>query len=105
MHGEAHRTVSDHDRRGRFVTGNQARDSRKARIAKRLQQLMDAYDTSPAYVQVLSVIAGHLDAAEHARGLQQRVLASNSARRLLAGIPRKTKPRSSLQELMAAAHD
>jgi hypothetical protein len=85
-------TVNGRDARGRFSRQNVEHRARRDRIAARLQQLCALYDTSPAYMQLLSVVAGFLDQAERGRSAVARTRASNSAMRLLAQVPRKPEP-------------
>ena len=72
-----------------FRSGNSEYRAKKQRIAVRLAQLVAEFDPSPAQRQLLAIIAGHLDDAERARSLVQRVRAGNAARRLLKDIPRR----------------
>jgi hypothetical protein len=96
-----HRTSSDHDRLGRFTSGNTDYRAKRDRIAARLAQLIADHDPTPSQKQILAVVAHHLDDAERARSLVQRVRAGNAARRLLKDIPRK--PGSPAPRLPAAA--
>ena len=101
-HGSAIGTASDHDRRGRFVSGNTEYRAKQQRIAERVQQLALDYDPSPSQQMLLAIIARHLDDAERARTAERRVRAGNAANRLLRQIPRKPEPPvPSLQELLA----
>jgi hypothetical protein len=87
----------------RFQPGNTKYRAKQERVAQRLAQLMAEYDTSPAFVQVLSIVARYLDDAERCQTVERRVLAANSARRLLRDIPRKKRVTPSLQAALAAA--
>lgn len=62
------------------------------RLAERLAQLRLDYDPSPSQLQLLRVVARHLNDAERASRALVRTRASNAARRLLADIPRKPEP-------------
>ena len=72
-----------------FQSGNSEYRAKKQRIAARLAQLIADHDPTPSQKQILAVVAHHLDDAERARSLVQRVRAGNAARRLLRDIPRK----------------
>jgi hypothetical protein len=80
------------DKPWRFRTGNSEYRAKKDRIAARLEQLIADYDPTPSQRQLLAIIAGHLDDAERARSLVQRVRAGNAARRLLKDIPLRQRP-------------
>ena len=75
-----------------FQSGNSEYRAKKQRIAARLAQLIADHDPTPSQKQILAVVANHLDDAERARSLVQRVRAGNAARRLLKDIPRKPPP-------------
>ena len=75
-----------------FQSGNSEYRAKKQRIAARLVQLIADHDPTPSQKQILAVVAHHLDDAERARSLVQRVRAGNAARRLLKDIPRKPPP-------------
>jgi hypothetical protein len=92
MNGLANGTALDHDRLGRFVSGNSEYAAKRRRIAERLAQLQADYDASPSQQQFLAIAARHLDDAERARSAYTRQRASNSAARLLANLPRKPEP-------------
>ena len=77
------------DRPWLFQSGNSEYRAKKQRIAARLAQLIADHDPTPSQKQILAVVAHHLDDAERARSLVQRVRAGNAARRLLKDIPRK----------------
>ena len=72
-----------------FRPGNSEYRAKKQRIAARLEQLLADHDPTSSQRQLLAIIAGHLDDAERARSLVQRVRAGNAARRLLKDIPRR----------------
>jgi hypothetical protein len=72
-----------------FRPGHSEYRAKKQRIAARLEQLLADHDPTPSQKQILAVVAHHLDDAERARSLVQRVRAGNAARRLLKDIPRK----------------
>jgi len=80
------------DRPWLFQSGNSEYRAKKQRIAARLAQLIADHDPTPSQKQILAVVAHHLDDAERARSLVQRVRAGNAARRLLKDIPRKPPP-------------
>jgi hypothetical protein len=96
-------TASGHNAAtGRFTNGNSEHSARKHRIANRLMGLVGDYDPTPSTVQLLGIIAGHLDDAERARSQLQRQRASNTARRLLAGLTkRKPQPAAAPIKLMS----
>ena len=75
-----------------FQSGNSEYRAKKQRIAARLAQLIADHDPTPSQKQILAVVANHLDDAERARSLVQRVRAGNAARRLLKDIPRRPPP-------------
>ena len=77
------------DRPWLFQAGNSEYRAKKQRIAARLAQLIADHDPTPSQKQILAVVANHLEDAERARSLVQRVRAGNAARRLLKDIPRK----------------
>jgi hypothetical protein len=83
------RTPGHDPRNGSFTAGNSGRTARKRRIAVRLEQLVAEFDPSPAQMQLLAIIAGHLDDAERCQTAIARTRATNAARRLLKDIPRK----------------
>jgi hypothetical protein len=88
---------------GRFLNGNSEYRAKQRRIADRLAQLLLDYDPSPSQRQLLAVAARHLDDADKGRTALTRTRASNAARRLLAGIPRKPEPQlPPLAELLMA---
>jgi hypothetical protein len=89
MDGTAISSVEGHDRLGRLVPGHSEYAAKRRRIAARLAQLVADYEPSPSQQQLLAIVAQHLDGAERARSLIQRVRAGNAARRLLRDIPRK----------------
>ena len=89
MDGSAIGAAEGHDKLGRLVRGHSEYAAKRRRLAERLAQLVADYDPSPSQKQLLAIIAGHLDDAERARSLVQRVRAGNAARRLLRDIPRK----------------
>ena len=80
------------DKHWLFQSGNSEYRAKKKRIAARLAQLIADHDPTPSQKQILAVVAHHLDDAERARSLVQRVRAGNAARRLLKDIPRKPPP-------------
>jgi hypothetical protein len=89
------------DRPWLFQSGNSEYRAKKQRIAARLAQLIADHDPTPSQKQLLAVVAHHLDDAERARSLVQRVRAGNAARRLLKDIPRKPQaPPMSARELL-----
>jgi hypothetical protein len=84
--------ATSRDRPWRFQAGNTEYRAKRDRIAARLAQLIADHDPTPSQKQILAVVANHLDDAERARSLVQRVRAGNAARRLLKDIPRKPPP-------------
>jgi hypothetical protein len=92
MDGSAVGAAEGHDKLGRLIRGHTEYAAKRRRIAERLAQLVADYHPSPSQKQLLAIIAGHLDDAERARSLVQRVRAGNAARRLLRDIPRKPEP-------------
>jgi hypothetical protein len=103
MDGSAIGAVADHDKLGRFTTGNTEYRAKQKRLAERLAQLNADYDATPSQQQLLAIAARHLDDAERARSALARTRASNAARRLLADIPRRPeKPLpATLEEYLA----
>jgi hypothetical protein len=94
MDGASVGQMSGHDpRNGRFTSGNSERAAKRNRIAKRLAELVEVYESDAASRQILSVAAAALDDASNGRTLITRIRAANSARRLLASVPRKPQPR------------
>jgi hypothetical protein len=101
MDGSAIGTAADHDRRGRFVSGNTEYRAKQQRIAEKVRRLSLDYDPSPSQQMLLPIIARHLDDAQRARSAERRVRAGNAANRLLRSIPRKPEPPlPSLRELL-----
>src|SRR5215469_6367296 len=93
MNGVAFGATPGHDpHNGVFTAGNSGRAAKKRRIAERLAQLVAEFDPSPAQMQLLAIIAGHLDDAERCQTAIARTRATNAARRLLKDIPRKLPP-------------
>jgi hypothetical protein len=98
MDGSTTGTASGHNRlNGRFTNGHCEYRARKARLAERVRQLTLDLDPSPSQLQLLPIIARHLDDAERGRTAERRVRAGNAANRLLRLIPKRTR-----EQLMTA---
>ena len=102
MDGSASGTALGHNpRSGRFTNGHSEYRAKKDRLAERVRQLILDYDPSPSQLQLLPIIARHLDDAERARPAERRVRAGGAADRLLRLIPkRKQAPLMSARELL-----
>jgi hypothetical protein len=71
-------------------TGNSGYRFRVLRKAKIRQSLIDDYCfDKPTHAVMLEIIVEALDAAKHARSHNDRVRSANTARRLLAQVPKR----------------
>ena len=92
MDGSAAGMAVGHNRlNGRFTVGNTEYRARQQRLAERVRQLTLDYDPSPSQLELLPIIARHLDDALRGRSAERRVRAGNAANRLLRLIPRRTR--------------
>ena len=97
MDGSAIGAVAGHDERsGRFTNGHSEYRARKDRLAERERQLTLDYDPSPSQLELLPIIARHLDDALRGRSAERRVRAGNAADRLLRLIPKRKRPEAPL---------
>jgi len=100
MDGSASGTAAAHDEAtGKFLVGNSEYRARQKRLADRLAQLLIDFDPSPSQRMLMPIICRHLDDAERGRTAVSRTRASNTARRLLKDIPRKSEPALPHREL------
>ena len=88
-----------HDKLGRLVAGHSEYAARRRRIALVEKLLLD-YAPTPSQVQLLAIVAQHLDDSERARSAERRIRASNTARRLLKDIPRKKAEQPTIFEIL-----
>jgi hypothetical protein len=79
-----------HNGTGQFRPGNSGYRMRVEARAKIERALLNDFDfSSPAATVLLGIIVQNLFDAQRARSKVDRTRAANTARRLLAGIPRK----------------
>jgi hypothetical protein len=95
MDGTANGATASHDRKGRFLAGNNEYTAKRRRITAKIRQLAADYDAStPAQKLLLHAAARNLDAAEITRNSTTRERSTNVALRLLSEIPKKkSKPK------------
>ena len=92
MDGTANGATASHDRKGRFLAGNNEYAAKRRRIAAKVKQLAADYDAStPTQKLLLHAAARNLDAAEITRNSTTRERSTNVALRLLSEIPKRKK--------------
>jgi len=97
MDGSMAGMAAGHNRlNGRFTVGNTEYRARQQRLAERVRQLTLDYDPSPSQLELLPIIARHLDDALRGRSAERRVRAGNTADRLLRLIPKRKRPEAPL---------
>lgn len=93
MDGLAVGATADHDRLGRFVTGNSAHHEKRRRIAALITQLsVDYAAESPVAQQLLRIAAEHLDQAGRTRNHVIRTRSTRAAAKVLDRIPKRPEP-------------
>jgi hypothetical protein len=107
MHGESSGAIAnhdrDHDRRGRFTRGNDARKAKQDRIATKFGELQREYFPNGGMGTMdgvrLGLAAKHFVDAETCRDAVVRQRATRCAEYLLSKIRRPEQPVPSAEEL------
>jgi hypothetical protein len=100
MDGAANGATASHDRKGRFLAGNNEYAAKRRRIALLIKQLAGDYDAgTPAQRLLLHAAATNLHAAERTRNNTSRQRSVNVVLRLLAQVPRRKRRTPTLREL------
>ena len=99
--GSAASAIADHDRAGRFTSGNSAHHEKRRRIADRVAALAKDFDAkSSTSQQLLRIAAEFLDQAERTKNHAIRTRSMRAAGKILDRVERKaTTPVRTLSEL------